>query len=209
MTRELVRPVARTVPWRALGAAGGAGLLLVATAGWADREPAAGSVLFALRGAALAAGLGLAFLLDDPARHTTAAVPAPRPVRQALRAALVAPPVVVWWAAVLLLVPAEVRPPVAAVTLEAAAVALLGFAGAAVAVRLTDRTRPGRGVAVGLLGAAVAGPPLVPAHWAMFVQAGDPRWSASHDRWAVVLVVAVGVWGVCTREAGHRRPCRT
>jgi hypothetical protein len=44
-----------------------------------------------LRAAILDFAVGLAFLLDDPARHTTTTVPTPGPVRIALRVALAAP----------------------------------------------------------------------------------------------------------------------
>ncbi|MFK0116740.1 ABC transporter [Streptomyces sp. NPDC090994] len=202
---ELVRPVGRTVPWWALGAAGVVGLLLVAVARWTGGgEPSPHAALLALRGAALAGGLGLASLLDDPARHTTAAVPVPRPARQALRAALVAPLVALWWTAVLFLVPAEVRPPAGGITLEAGAVALLALAAAAAVVRLTDRTRPGRAVATALLVAAVVSPLFVPDSWAVFVQSGDPRWAESHDRWAVALAAAAAVWAASAREPVRR-----
>ncbi|MDP9682711.1 ABC transporter [Streptomyces griseoviridis] len=203
VTRDLVRPVARTVPWRALGAAGGVGLLLAAAVRWADGPPPS-TALLALRCAALTGGLGLASLLDDPARHTTAAVPVPRPVRQALRAALVAPPVALWWAAVLLLVPADLRPPAADVTLEAAAVSLLACAGAAVALRLTEGTRPGRAVAGALLAAALTGPLLLPDRWTLLVQPADPRWAASHDRWAGLAVATAVVWALSAREPLRR-----
>jgi hypothetical protein len=43
-----------------------------------------------LRAAILAFAVGLALLLDDPARHTTTTVPTPGPVRIALRVALAA-----------------------------------------------------------------------------------------------------------------------
>ncbi|CAM5404081.1 ABC transporter OS=Streptomyces fumanus OX=67302 GN=GCM10018772_29220 PE=4 SV=1 [Streptomyces fumanus] len=138
-------PVLRTLPWPTLTAAGGVGLLLAAVPRLADGTAAAGPALDLLRCVALTGGLGLAFLLDDPARHTTAAVPVRRLARQALRAALVAPPVALWWAAAVLLVPAEIRPPVGDVTLEAAAVGLLALAGAAAGVRLTDRPRQSKG----------------------------------------------------------------
>ncbi|MDV6289287.1 hypothetical protein R2F25_20260 [Streptomyces sp. UP1A-1] len=67
--------------------------------------------LVLLRGVALIGGLGLAFLLDDPARHLTTPVPVRRPLRQALRVALVAPFAALWWTAVLRVAPAASRPP--------------------------------------------------------------------------------------------------
>jgi hypothetical protein len=198
--------VLRTLPWATLGAAGGVGLLLAAMPRLTDGEPTPWQALNLLRCVALTGALGLAFLLDDPARHSTAAVPARRLARQALRAALVAPPLALWWAAALLLVPADGRPPVGDVTLEAAAVCLLAVAGAAATVGLTERTRPGPGVAAGLLSAAVLAPLLLPERWALFVPVEDDRWAAAHDRWALLLAAAVTAWALYGRErlARHR-----
>ncbi|MEU1052984.1 ABC transporter [Streptomyces sp. NPDC005876] len=206
VTRASALPVLRTLPWPTLAAAGGVGLLLAAVPRLTDGTPGTGPALSLLRCVALAGALGLAFLLDDPARHTTAAVPVRRLARQALRAALAAPPVALWWVAAVLLVPAEIRPPVGDVTLEAAAVCLLTLAGAAAGVRLTDRARLGPGVAAGLLASAVLAPLLLPERWALFVPVGDERWAAAHDRWALLLAAAVAAWGLygAERVGRHR-----
>ncbi|MBC2904046.1 ABC transporter [Streptomyces sp. PSKA01] len=205
---ELLLPLWRTLPWRALGAAAALGLLVAG----ASRLPAGFSpwlALNALRAAALAFALGLAFLLDDPARHTTATVPTPRPVRQALRLALVAPFAALWWTAAVLLVPAEVRPPVGAVTLEAATVCALALAGAAAAIRRTDEPEPGVGVGAGLLTVAVLAPLLWPDRWELFVTVGDPEWADAHERWGVVLTVALVGCAVWAREPVRRLRVRS
>lgn len=147
--------------------------------------------------AILAFAMGLVFLLDDPARHTTATVPTPRPVRIALRVALVVPVAVAWWTAALLLVPQELRPPVADITLEAAAAFVLAVAAAVVAVRRSDITRPGPRLAAGLLTSAMLVLLFWPGRWALLVPVRDDRWAAAHDRWAVGLIgaVLVGVLG--------------
>ncbi|MES5821564.1 ABC transporter [Streptomyces sp. RG80] len=197
-------PVLRTLPWRALGAAGGVGLLLAGMARWlVDADP--WLALNLLRAAALALALGLAFLLDDPARHTTAAVPTRRPVRQALRAVLVAPFAALAWTAAVLLVPEEIRPPVGPLTLEAAGAVTLALAVAALAVRFSQAPEPGQAVAAAVLTTAVAAPLLLPGRWAMFVAPDDDRWAASHDRWAWVLVAAALVWAACGPERSGRR----
>ncbi|MGW4549513.1 ABC transporter [Streptomyces violaceorubidus] len=205
MTVDLVGPLWRTVPWRVLAVAGALGLLIVGTPLATGAEPASWQTLLLLRGAALSGGLGLAFLLDDPARHLTAPVPTPRLVRQALRAALVAPFAALWWAAVLLLTPSASRPPVGGITLEAVAVGAFALAAAALAVRLTDETRPGPFVAASLLLAAVLGPLLAPEDWALFVQAGDPRWPLAHERWAVLAAATAVAGAVCGPEPLGRR----
>ncbi|MFF4271236.1 ABC transporter [Streptomyces sp. NPDC001536] len=205
--RAMVGHVLRTMPWRALGAAGGVGLLLAGAARWlidGDEWLA----LNLLRATALAFGLGLAFLLDDPARETTVSVPTTRPVRQALRVGLVAPFLALGWAVAVLLVPEEIRPPVGDVTLEAAGTFVLALAAAAVAVRFTEVAEPGQGVAAAVLTSAVAIPLVLPGRWAMLVGVRDERWAASHERWVWVLVGAAVVWVVCGPERVRRRASR-
>ncbi|MDO0934283.1 ABC transporter [Streptomyces sp. DG2A-72] len=199
----LVVPVLRTLPWRVLGASAVAGLLLAGlprllglNAWWA---------LLLLRGAVLAFALGLAFVLDDPARHTTAPVPTRRWIRHALRAVLVAPAAGVWWAGAVWLVPGPVRPPVADVALEAGAVFAVALAAAAAAVHRSDEPAPGTLVAAVLLASAALAPLLLPDDWALFVSVTDERWGAAHDRWAMVLAGAAVVWGVCGAEPLRRR----
>ncbi|MGC0376433.1 ABC transporter [Streptomyces sp. SAI-229] len=188
----------------AIGAAGSLGLVLAAVprlmGDQADGRPA----LNALRASAVAFALGAAFVLDDPARHTTAAVPTRRAVRHGLRVLLVAPVAAVWWTAALLLVPVPVRPPAAAITLEAATALALALAGSAFAVRRGDGARPGQAVAAFLLVGSVLGPLLTPGNWALFTTPDDPGWAAGHDRWAVLLCAALLVGAVCATEPGRR-----
>ncbi|MFF4354668.1 ABC transporter [Streptomyces sp. NPDC001530] len=203
--RALLRPMWRTLPWSVLVAGAGLGLLLTGIPRMLSSAPDARLCLGLLRAAALALGLGLAFLLDDPARHTTAAVPTRRPVRVGLRVALVVPFAVLWWTAVLFLVPEEARPPVGAITLEAAATAVLALAAAAVAVRCTDVAEPGAAVSAGLLGTVFASALLLPGRWALFVTADDPRWDGAHERWAGLLVTAALVGAYALTEPTRRR----
>ncbi|MGW0862605.1 ABC transporter [Streptomyces sp. NPDC002611] len=194
---ELVGAVCRTLPLGMVGSAGAAGLLMAAltrTTGEAGEWLA----LPLLRAAILAFAVGLVFLLDDPARHTTSTVPTPRTVRTGLRVALVLPLMTAWWTVALLLVPRDIRPPVADITLEAASAFALALTAAVIAVRHTDLTHPGPRLAAGLLTSAVLTLLFWPDRWALFVPVQDDRWAAAHDRWAVVLAVAllVGVLGV-------------
>ncbi|MFE2358352.1 ABC transporter [Streptomyces parvulus] len=202
---DLAGAVWRTLPWRVLAAAGALGLLIAAVPAATGAAPTPWQTLTLLRGVALTGALGLAFLLDDPARHLTAPVPVRRPVRQALRVALVAPLAALWWTAALLLAPSASRPPAGGITLEASVVALLALAGGAAAVRLTDGARPGPAVAAALLLAAVLAPLSLPEDWALFVAPGDPRWAAAHDRWAVLLAGAAVAGAWCGPEPLRRR----
>nr|WP_206439977.1 ABC transporter [Streptomyces scabichelini] len=191
------------------------GLLLAGTPRMLSGEPDPLLSLHLLRGAALAFALGLAFLLDDPARHTTSVVPTRRPVRAGLRVVLVAPFAALCWTAALLLVPQEARPPVGAVTLEATATAVFALAAATMAVRCTDATRQGAAVSAGLLLTALVAALLLPDEWALFVTPDDPRWNSAHERWAGLLAVAALVGaGACTEPVRARRlrgltPART
>ncbi|WNM36156.1 ABC transporter [Streptomyces sp. Li-HN-5-11] len=200
----LARPVWHSLPWRALAAAGGLGLLAAASTRLPGQAPGPGTGLALLRLTALAGGLGLAFLLDDPARHTTAALPVGRPVRAWLRLALVAPLLVPWWATALLLVPAGARPPAGPVTLEAAGTAGAALALAAASVRFSAEPLPGRATAAALGRLAVAA--LVPPRrWSLLVTPGDPNWAATHRWWAALLAAALATWAVCAPEPLRRR----
>ncbi|MFI8232335.1 ABC transporter [Streptomyces sp. NPDC085900] len=205
---ELVGPEGRTLPWRALVAGSLLGLLPVAFSRLSDGAPDPWAALTLLRTAALGHALALAFLLDDPARHTTATVPVRRPLRIALRLALVTPVTVLWWTAVVLLVPSSVRPPTGAVTLEAAAICALALAGAALAVRLADEPRPGPSVAAALLLTALLAVLLWPERWPLFTSPGDPKWGEAHERWAWLLAGSLLVLGACLPEPVRRRAWR-
>ncbi|WP_345617552.1 ABC transporter [Streptomyces ziwulingensis] len=198
----------RTVPWRALVLGAGVGPVLVALPRLSEGQPDPWLSLVLLRAAVLAFVLGLAFLLDDPARHLTVPVATGRWVRTGLRVAWAAPLAGLWWWAVLALVPAGARPPVGATTLEAAASAVLVLAAAAAAVRFADESEPGLSVATGLLAAAFLALLFLPGRWALFVTVDDPRWEAAHQRWALLLAAAAVVWVACGPEPVRRRRLR-
>ncbi|MFF8536594.1 ABC transporter [Streptomyces sp. SAS_267] len=205
MARALLRPVWRGLPRQALVTGGVLGLLLAGASRTASGPPDPWLCLTLLRASALAFALGLAFLLDDPARHTTATAPARRPVRTGLRLGLGVPFMAVCWTAALFLIPARGRPPLGAITLEAAAVMTLALASALIAVRYSTATEPGLAISAGLVGAFFAAALLLPQRWELFVSSSDPHWDDAHRRWAGVLVVAVLVGARCVAEPLRRR----
>ncbi|MFF6806203.1 ABC transporter [Streptomyces sp. NPDC012616] len=205
--RALAAPVWRSLPWRALIAAGGLGLLLASTARLPDRAPDPELGRLVLRLTALAGALGLAFLLDDPARRTTAATPVGRAFRAALRMALAAPLAALWWTAALLLVPAPSRPELTPATVEAAATACAALALATLAVRFTATAEVGRGAAV-RLGVATGVTLLVPDRWGLLGTPADPWWQATQLRWAAVLALTLTLCATGTREPLRRRSRR-
>ncbi|WP_329300454.1 ABC transporter [Streptomyces sp. NBC_00659] len=191
VARALVRPVWRGLPRWAVMTGAVLGLVLAGSSRTVSEEPDPWLCLNLLRAAALAFGLGLAFLFDDPARHTTATVPTRRPVRTGLRLVLVVPFMAVCWTAALFLIPVEGRPPMGAITLEAAAVMTLALTSGLIAVRHSGATEPGIAISAGLVGAFFAAAVLLPARWELFVGPSDPHWDDAHRRWAAVLVVVV------------------
>ncbi|KUN80261.1 ABC transporter [Streptomyces griseoruber] len=192
-------PVWRTLPRRALTIAGAVGLLLAASTRLPDHAPGAGPGLFVLRLTALSGALGLAFLLDDPARNTSATTPVARPLRTVLRLAMALPLTALWWTTALLLVPSPTRPPLLPVTLQAAATTAAALALATVAVRFTDSPEVGRSTAICLLtGAAVA--VLTPNRWGLLATPADPWWEPTQLRWAAVLGVTLAVCALWTPE---------
>ncbi|MEV0977054.1 ABC transporter [Streptomyces sp. NPDC049915] len=200
----LLAATARTLPRAPLAAGAALGLLTAACSRLLSGGPADPWLsLVLLRVAAVCLGLGLAFLLDDPARRTTETVPTGRALRACLRAALIAPLTALWWAAALLLTPADARPPLAETTLEAVTLATLALALAAVAVRRSAEPEPGRAAAVGVLSLTVLAA-LLPDRWGLFVAQGSPQWAGAHDRWAVLLAVTVAVWTLSIPEPLHR-----
>jgi hypothetical protein len=201
MTRALLPPTLRALPWRAFTACGALGLGLVAVPLMASLEVGPGMLVGLLRVAALCGALAVAFALDDPARETTAAVPVPRARRQALRAVLVLAPLCAWWAAVLAVARA-LSPglPLAAVSLEAAGLWALALCMAGAALRFTGAAEPGAAVAGVVLAVFVAAQVIPLRHYAPFVPPGDSRWREAHRLWAVVGGAAVVIWAACGPE---------
>ncbi|MFI0350697.1 hypothetical protein [Actinomadura sp. 9N407] len=203
----LIRPAARTLPWKALAGAGGLGLALIAAPAAVGGNGDVGTLLTLLRIAALAGALGAAFVLEDPARDITDVVPVQRPVRQALRVALVLPVVAVWWAAVLGLGYAGSGGkalPWAEVTLEAAGLFALTLGLAGAAVRFSGATAPGAAVGGAVLAIFVVAA-VVPPRFALFVPPEHERFDDTHLIWAAVLVLALLAWAACAREPAGRR----
>lgn len=183
----LALPFARTLPWVALLAAAALALAVVRLG---DAQT------LHLRLAALALCIGGAFLLDDPAAETIESVPASLLFRRLLRLALALPVLAAAWA---LVVRSAGHVPAWELTLEL---------GALLAVALALAARAG-GVAAGptllvLFGLAA----LLPSRWALLVPGPeDPRWSAAHGRWALVL--AAGLAAVVWASLDPGRPRRS
>jgi hypothetical protein len=163
-TEQLLGPVARTLPWRALLAAAATALVVSSLPGSPNLRARLGAVALCL---------GVAYLFDDPAETTLESSPSTLLLRRALRLALVAPLFIVTWWVVLWRTDA---PDAVGRTLELAAplAATLAVAAMLGAVAASP-------VALAFLGADRA----LPDDWKLF-GVGSP------DRlWVVVPVVAV------------------
>jgi hypothetical protein len=205
----LLRPVARAVPWAPFLTAAGAGLAIVGV-------PAAMSVVLGpddlvglLRVAAVCAALGLAFALDDPAARSLETVPTPRPLRYAVRIAVLAPALAAWWALILTVTVAGAQQdtatalPLRGLTAEAGALALTALAVAAIRIRV----RPdGGGLVAGptVLVLALAATSL-PERLVLFVPPDSPQWQTAHGRWASVLVLAFAALAWAARQPARIR----
>ena len=140
----LLVPTARAVGWAAPLAGFALSLGLLALAVRPGLELPAGRLVLWLRLAMTVGALGCAFLLEDPSEPTTEGVAGSLLLRRSLRVALLLPATAAWWVGVVWRVQA-VHPglplPVAALTLEPAALLAVTVALAAAGSRLAPERR--------------------------------------------------------------------
>lgn len=194
----LRRPTVRSVWWPpALVAALLAPVLLV----WRDDAmDEAGSALVLVRMIAVLLAIGAVFVLDDDAAVTVAASPTPLSWRRALRYGAAAVLLLPAWAGVLVYAQArQPELPAMRLTLELATLALLGLAFAAAATRWWGVSDPGMGAALVVLGVSLAGA-LAPSPLALFTSPGAEAWQPSTIRWTSLLLGAVSLLAVATRD---------
>jgi hypothetical protein len=203
----LLVPTARAVGWAAPLAGFTLSLGLLALAVRPGLDLPAGRLVLWLRLAMTIAALGCAFLLDDPSEPTTEGVAGSLLLRRALRVALLLPATAAWWLGVLWRVRAvhpELPLPVAALTLEAAALLAVTLALAAAGSRLAPERRGGVVAAPALLALASAAF-LLPAPLALYAQPGSADWDGAHRRWALLLGLALVGFAAASRDPAHRR----
>jgi hypothetical protein len=170
-------------------------------------ELPAGRLVLWLRLAMTVGALGCAFLLDDPSEPSTEAVAGSLLLRRTLRVALLLPATAAWWVAVVWRVRA-VHPrlplPVAALTLEAAALLAVTLALAAAGSHLAPERRGGVVAAPALLALASAAF-LLPARVTLYAPPGGAAWDGAHQRWATLLGLALVAFALASRDPAHRR----
>jgi hypothetical protein len=203
----LLVPTARAVGWAAPLAGFALSLGLLALAVRPGLELPAGRLVLWLRLAMTAGALGCAFLLDDPSEPTTEGVAGSLLLRRSLRVALLLPTTAAWWVAVMWRVQA-VHPglplPVAALTLEAAALLAVTVALAAAGSHLAPERRGGVVAAPALL-ALTSAAFLLPARVALYAEPGGAAWHGAHRRWALLGGLALATFAAASRDPAHRR----
>jgi fluoroquinolone transport system permease protein len=203
----LLIPTARAVGWAAPLAGFALSLGLLALAVRPGLELPAGRLVLWLRLAMTVGALGCSFLLDDPSEPTTEGVAGSLLLRRSLRVALLLPATAAWWVGVVWRVRA-VHPglplPVAALTLEAAALLAVTVALAAAGSRLAPERRGGVVAAPALL-ALTSAAFLLPAQVTLYAQPGSAAWDGAHRRWALLLGLALATFAAASRDPAHRR----
>jgi len=203
----LLVPTARAVGWAAPLAGFALSLGLLALAVRPGLELPAERLVLWLRIAMTVGALGCTFLLDDPSEPTTEGVAGSLLLRRSLRVVLLLPATAAWWIAVVWRVRA-VQPglplPVAALTLEAAALLAVTLALAAAGSRLAPERRGGVVAAPALLALASAGF-LLPAQATLYAPPDSAAWDGTHRRWALLLGLALAALAAASRDPAHRR----
>jgi hypothetical protein len=163
-----------------------------------------GSGLLVLRGTAVLLAVAVTFAVDDPAADVLAASPTPLRQRVMVRVALAVAVAGAAWTAAAAVVAARDHVPVAGLTLEVLALAMVGIAVALALQTWGGATDPGILTAPVVAGAVLAAN-LLPSRWALLVAGpGGPEWEQAHRRWAAVLVVAVVAARLATADRASR-----
>lgn len=206
---EALRPSARTLPWGELAGAAVLGLvtLVLLRPKGADASPPIG----ALRIAAVLLAGAAGFCLDDRAEATTASSPITRLSRRGVRLGVGLVSAAALWglltAVAVVLTPSH-DVPVGALAVEAAGMAAVGLATAALAI---PRAPDGLGgVAAGpALLALLLGSHVASVRWTVFtllpMSPEDPTWTGAHLRWAVLVALSLVVVLACSADPARRR----
>jgi hypothetical protein len=219
MFATLLVPTLRAMSWRPFLAGPALGLMVVAVPAAMPVTLTPGNLIMLLRLAAVCAGLGTAFLLDDPAKPTTSTAPTPGWMTVIVRAAVGVSASAVWWAAALGATIAGAAEgvgealPRSGLTLEVGTVLAAAFALAAVGWRHAPRGVASPAAAPAVLVVVILAA-LLPEHLALLVGVEEPGWSVAHGRWLVLLVAELmtALFAVSltpkTTYYRHRRVCR-
>lgn len=166
---------------------------------WAEVTNHQDAVLWLVRGSAILLAVGATYVIDDAAESLTSSSPTRLGIRRAVPVAVVLIALAVVWAS-LLGYAASFSPedvPMVDLTVELAALFALGLAFAA----MFGAVGAGPGVVMAVIVAQ-----RLPARWSLYAGApGDADWSSAHQRWVVLIVVAVAALVWASRDPASRR----
>jgi hypothetical protein len=192
VSADVLRASARAVPGRAVALHLTAAAALVAVT-WRALEHDSAAVLV-LRGVAVLLATALALAVDEPAASLLDASPTPLRQRLVARTGLCCAVLLpAWLIAVGAATLAGADVPVQAMSLELAALAAVGLAVPASLRRWWQVSEPGLVTGPVLLGALLAAAHLPRELVLLAGSPVDPAWGVAHQRWALVLVVAVAL----------------
>jgi hypothetical protein len=204
----LIASVGRTTRITPLIVSSGLGIVVIAAPLLLGGQLGVFVVIFAVRCAMITTALGVAFILDDQALHSTAVLPFSRARMFVLRSSIGLSILTVAWITQLAIAPLIVAPgqsalPWVGLALEPVTLALWTVAIAAFAVR---RRQEGSGgvVAAPLLILMIVGLALLPDDRALFPPAFTPQFDASRWWWAGCRGAGVLLWLVAVREPSAR-----
>lgn len=198
----MLRPTLRSMRWQPVPVAVLAAVLLL---WWKDPASAvASSVVWEVRVAALLLAAGVGGALDDHTRATLSAVPLPLSLRSGVRVGLLVVPTALAWVVLVTWTDRRVDGalPALALSLEASVVVAVVVATTAVLARWPGLPDPGV-VAGPLLAGFAFGVPDLPGPLALATPLG-PGWTAAHQRWAGLLVLALVVLAAAVRDPAAR-----
>ena len=178
------RHLASVITWKPLAATA------VATTVWIALAVRPSGLLLSIAAAAVAGTVS--YVLDDPAAATLQSSPATLLRRRAHRVALALPPLGVWWALATAIVSRSAEHlPLAAPTLQYAALVSIGLAGSCIAWRISgDRARGGTTGALAVI--ICFGTGFMPARSLQLVPV-DPAAPGAARQLTVLLVFAVAL----------------
>jgi hypothetical protein len=200
---RLIPPLARAIDWTPLCAAA---LTMVTVVTVASPDPSV--LLLILRMTSVLLGSAAAFALVDPMAVSTAAVPAPRWIRQWLRCLLALAAAAAAWSLAFTVASARSTGPLPlpGLAVEAATCVAVALTGSALAVRRL----PGTAAALaGLLTqiTVIACTLALPAALRPWPGIGDPHWTPAHQGWAAALPAVIALLAQANTDlTGRPRP---
>lgn len=208
MTPPVLRASVRAVPTRSVGLHVAAAVLLTAVC-WQALDTDGGAVLV-LRGAAVLLATGLALSVDEASGALLDATPTPLAHRLSARIAICGALVLPCWGlAIAAATVAGADVPVGAVSLELAALSVLGLAVPGALRRWRRMCQPAVVTGPVLLGVLIAASRAPQGLTLLPLSPQDPTWAAAHGRWAVVLLVAGALLALTASDPATARTGRS